>query len=144
MTLIDPALPKLIPEGCYTFEIALEPEKKENQWGGFYWLFKFIVKNESGQHYEFSDIFTQKEDRFHDLLIVLGGQKDSMGVTRLPDLTFTGRKFEADIKHFRSKTNENKIYDRITNISPFQDKFIPAEDTASPEEIDVVEEEVPI
>jgi len=143
MTLIDPALPRLIPEGHYTFEIAAEPEKKKNQWGGFYWQFMLIVRNGSGQHYEFSDIFNQKEDRFHDLLIVLGGKKDSMGITRLPDLAFTGRRFEGEIKHFRSKTNKDKVYDRIVNISPSKEKTTPAEETIPQEEIDAVEEEIP-
>ena len=132
MTLIDPALPRLMPEGHYTFEIAAEPEKKSNQWGGSYWRFQFFVKDSSGVHFDFSDIFTQKDDRYHELLIVLGGKEDDMGVVHLPDLTFTGRKFEADIKHFPSKNDQDKTYCRVVNIRPLEEQT-PAEERSSPD-----------
>lgn len=120
MTLLDPAIPRLLPEGRYSFEIAAEPEKKSNNWGGFYWQLKFFVESSSGSHYNFTDIFSQTDDRYASLLICLGGMRDKEGTVRLPDMSFTGKKFDGEIQHVQSKTNE-KVYAKLVNPIPMKE-----------------------
>jgi len=130
MTLLDPAIPRLIPEGSYTFEIVAEPEKKPNQWGRFFWQIRFIVSSRSGLHFEFSDVFNPTDDKYKGFLLALGGEKDAAGTLRLPDMTFTGQKFEGEIKHVPNKKS-GKIYARLANPVPL--KEIPnADDEIAP------------
>lgn len=117
--LIEPAIPKLIPEGHYLFEIVSNPEKKPNTFGsGYYYEFKFYIKDERGEHWNFTGIFTRKQDKFHELLLALGGTRDEKGFTQLPDTNFVGKKFEADIIQRSAKNDPNKTVNDIINISP--------------------------
>jgi len=119
--LLDPGIPKLYPEGHYLFEIVSDPEKKPNSFGkGFYYEFKFVVKDANGEHWNYTGIFAQKQDKYHDLLIALGGTKDEKGYTRLPDISFVGRKFEADIIQRPAKNDPKKMINDIINIIPLR------------------------
>ena len=116
---LDPAIPRLVPEGHYVLELSAEPTKETSQFGGFYYRINFIAKDETGQHYEFADCFNQKMDRYHDLLRALGGQTQSNGITIPPNASLVGMKIEGDIQHRQAKNDKTKTIDEVINIRPY-------------------------
>jgi len=78
---VDPALPRLLPEGHYLFEIVDDPTREPSQYGGYFWRYKCIAKDSNGQHFEFNPIFTPKMDQYHAFLRAIGGQTQSNQMT---------------------------------------------------------------
>lgn len=122
MTQLDPAVPGLISEGSYVFEIMAEPEKKLNQWSRYFWQVRFLVKSSSGAHYEYSDVFNPTDDRYRELLNAFGGEKDTVGTIHLPEMTLTGKKFEGEIRHIQSKNSE-KVYAILAKPISMKESF---------------------
>ena len=115
---VDPALPRLLPEGHYLFEITEDPTREQSQYGGYFWRYQCIAKDSNGEHHPYNPVFTQKMDQYHNFLRAIGGQTQANSITLPPDVeTFKGLRFEADIHHRPAKNDREKMVAELINIT---------------------------
>ena len=114
--MLPPYEPQLVPEGHYTFKVSEDYEKRKGEKDGLYIIFKFKIVNNSGEIRKYNDIFVPWEERYRDLLIAFGAEKDEKGQVHLGDISIIGKQFEADIVHVKDPSDPTKIRDKIANI----------------------------
>jgi len=116
MLTYDPSESAKLPEGHYRFQVREEPEKRRNDNGNVYFIFKFKVMTDEGTIRKYNDIFVPWEDRFKTLLLAFGAKPDEDGKVHVSEADVVGKVFEADIVHVRHPKDPTKIMDKIANI----------------------------
>lgn len=114
--MLPPYEPQLVPEGHYTFKISEDYEKRKGEKDGLYIIFKFKIINKDGSARKYNDIFVPWEERYRDLLIAFGAEKDEKGQVHLGDVDIIGKEFKADIVHIKDPNDPTKVRDKIANI----------------------------
>ena len=113
-------VPQRLPEGKYTFTISKEPEKRKHHGasGEFVSVTFFFKADYNGDYAgDHRESLLPWEQRYGDLLLAIGGEKDDKGQIHLSDqVDIVGKKFKAEIKHEPDKDDPSKSWARIRNI----------------------------
>lgn len=114
-------VPRLLPDGYYRFKITDVIEAPSTYPGQTsYWRIFFIVKNKDNEHYNFALVFTPKMDRYHEVMLAVGGRRDEKGFVRVPDdvmgCEFIGRIYIR--KALNDKRREVNDIDNIRALKP--------------------------
>ena len=111
-----------IPEGIYTFTVKdMEKRKKTSQSSGKDFVtvsLKMIGEAPSGEIFKHQESLLPWEDRYRDLLIVLGGKAE--GNTRIhgSDIEPVGKSFVAEIVYEVDAKDDTKSWPRMQNFQP--------------------------
>jgi len=111
-----------IPEGTYTFTVKdMEKRKKTSTYSGKDFVtvsFKMMAEGASGEYFKHQESLLPWEDRYRDLLIVLGGKPE--GNTRISgsDVDPIGKSFVADIEYEVDAKDDSKSWPRMKNFQP--------------------------
>jgi len=120
MTDVPSYTPRKLPEGEYAFTVSKETEKRKHQGsqGDFVSVtFFFKVDDGSGAFREHKESLLPWEERYRDLLLALGGERDDKGQVHLSEtVDIVGKRFKAEIKHIPDKDDPDKTWARIANI----------------------------
>ena len=108
--------PQLLIPGPYHFTVIAEPEVKKNE--NARWIqFQFKATDPAGHSRPFRDVFLPNEERYQNLLLAVGGIKDSKGRVHLDEtVDIVGKSFEGEIIHVPDRKDQTKIRDKIANI----------------------------
>jgi len=144
MSLPDPET-RLVPEGVYRVTIKEEPTQRSHQGanGEFVTIhFIFRLTDGTGNHSILKDSMVPWEDRYTELAYALGAPEEG-GRPRMSKIDrFTGKAFDAEVKHVPDKTDPLKSWARLTNISSTLDED---EDVPPPiDDISLIENEPPV
>lgn len=119
MPLPDPET-RQVPEGVYRVTIKEEPEQRNHSGarGNFITVhFVFRLTDGTGNHFILKDSLLPWEDRYSDLAYALGAPEED-GRPRMSQIDrFTGKAFDAEVKHVPDKNDPTKSWARLTNIS---------------------------
>ena len=107
---------ELIPEGHYEFRISKEPELKAFTYTkdgvekeGRRMIVYAIGLNDQGE-FGIRDAIATFDPRYRELC-------DALKVEHGRDIQVSGSTFLADVKHEADKSNPNKVYPRLANIT---------------------------
>ncbi len=108
-----------IPVGSYKFQIMKEPDarRKTGQSGKGFTTILFILKatNEAGETFDHMESILAFEERYDDLLLVLGAT-DIKGRLSGKTIEPVGMMFNAEIVHEPDKNDPRKSWARMVNI----------------------------
>lgn len=121
MTDLPPSQSRRLAEGCYTFTLNKEPEKRRKTSGesGKEFIvvtFYFRVEDKDGYVKFHTESLVPWDERYRDILLALGGKPDEKDDVHLDDVDVIGQSFEADIVHEPDKGDPAKKWARIANI----------------------------
>jgi len=109
--------PQLLIPGPYRFSVNDEPEVRKNDKGNRFIIFKFKATDPAGHTRSFRDLFLPGEDRYQQLLLALGGEKDKVGRVHVDEVVnIVGKSFDAEIIHVPDRNDKTIIRDKIANI----------------------------
>lgn len=114
----QPQETKLVPEGKYRFSIVDDPIKKEGRKGGEYFIFRLEIIFENDSRRKFNHIIAPWEDRYADLLKMLGERQDEKGAIEPRDIELIGVEFEADMVHEADRDDPQTVWEKLINFKP--------------------------
>ena len=117
MSQLPTAIPNLLPEGTYNFEITDVKEFSSNYDSGSYWKMYFLVKNSEGETFNFSLSVNAKMQRYRDILGALGVEPDEQGFLHPPD-DVVGMKFAGEIFQRPMQNDKSKMVNDVRNLRP--------------------------
>ena len=102
----------LLPEGVYEFTVSSRP-KLETKHGYDYYVFDFEAIDKDGTKFDYREFFFPNEDRFRQILLALGGQKDKQGEVQIDETEVLGMSFKGQVKHMTIKGEKRAKIDRV-------------------------------
>lgn len=130
--------PTRIPEGKYTFTVKGQPElhRRQGQREFVSPTYTFEAVDEAGNTYRHKESFVPWEERYRDLLLVMGGTPDEKGRVHGSDLDPDGKSFRATIVHEPDKKDSEKSWARIRDIQMVDADWPKGEKAQPPEDDD--------
>lgn len=137
-----------IPEGAYQFEIISDPEKRRktsSKTGKDFVIiqFKFRAIDSDGDTFDHSESFLGFEDKYADLLLVLGATEDKKGNLSGQTIEPLGMKFNAEIVYEEDKNKPDTTWARIRKIQAIEEGEIKS-DPKEKDRFHDPEEELPV
>ena len=102
----------LLPEGVYEFTVSSRP-RLESKHGYDYYVFDLEAIDQDGTKFDYREFFFPNEDRFRQILLVLGGQKDKQGEIQIDETELLGMSFKGEVKHVVIKGKERAKIERV-------------------------------
>lgn len=125
MVKLPTAVPNILPEGQYDFEI-MDVQIFSSTFGrGNYWKMYFLVRDSDGEHFDFSCTLTPKMTRYHDILTALKLKPDERGFIRPPD-DVVGMQFTGEIIQRQAMNDKSKMVNDLRNLKPVLKQKSPA------------------
>ena len=142
MSQLPTAIPNILPEGEYKFEITDVKEFNSTFGSGSYWKMYFQVTNTDGEDFTFSLSINPKMQKYRDILQALGVQPDEQGFMHPPD-NVVGMKFRGDIYQRPAANDKSKTINDIKNLQSIMKSSNPKSKASFPAEEDPGDSEVP-
>ena len=142
MPQLPTAIPNILPEGEYKFEITDVKEFNSTFGSGSYWKMYFQVTNTNGEDFTFSLSINPKMQKYRDILQALGVQPDEQGFMHPPD-NVVGMKFRGDIYQRQAANDKSKTINDIKNLQPTMKSSNSKSKASFPAEEDPGDSEVP-
>ncbi len=142
MSQLPTAIPNILPEGEYKFEITDVKEFSSTFGAGSYWKMYFSVQDVNGENFDFSLSINPKMQRYHDILRALEVEPDEQGFMHPPD-DVVGMKFRGDIYQRQAANDKSKTINDIKNLQPTMKSSNPKSKASFPAEEDPGDSKVP-
>lgn len=117
MTQLPTAVPNVLPEGEYKFEITDVQQFPSTFDKGSYWKMYFLVQNKDGEHFDFACTIKPKMQRFHDILAALKIRPDDRGFVTPPD-NVIGMEFTGELIQRQAQNDKTKMMNDMRNLHP--------------------------
>lgn len=143
MSQLPTAIPNILPEGEYKFEITDVKEFSSTfDKGKSYWKMYFSVQDAKGEDFTFSLSINPKMQKYRDILQALGVAPDEQGFMHPPD-DVVGMKFRGDIYQRQAANDKSKTINDIKNLQPTMKSSNPKSKASFSAEEDPGDSEVP-